>query len=106
MRLMSFVESDLSASQPSVNHRVLSARARRDYLKARDQPVEHFSGGMLQGLIERTGIADGEPTGGGNAAGPADALALQQFHGECDFGGCLDAGADDLAIALGGMNVT
>ena len=70
-----------------------------------DQPVEHFRRRVLERLIKRTSIADGEDFAGIAAARPADFQAFYHFHGEGDIGRRLDAGANDFAVALLGMDI-
>jgi hypothetical protein len=61
---------------------------------------------VLQRLVERAGVADGEDLGAvvGRAASRW-LLALHDLHGEGHLRRRLDAGADDLAVALLGMDV-
>ncbi len=68
------------------------------------EPAQHLGGGVLQRLIERPRIADGEDILRGLAARPGDRPlqdAERNFHLERGF----DAGADDLTIALAGVAV-
>ena len=59
---------------------------------------------MLQGLVQRPGIADGEDLVGVSPRGqPIRFLLIPR--GELDLGRRLDAGADDLAVALRGMDI-
>ena len=69
------------------------------------EPEEHFGGGVLEGLVEWAGVAEGEDSGIVFAAWPAAGFGLEQADGELDVEGGLDAGADDLAIALDGMTI-
>ena len=76
--------------------------ARRDRIEPiiRPEPREHFRRRVLQCLIERAGVADGEDFIRRLAARPADRLALQNPNREFDLERGFDARADDLAVAL------
>lgn len=68
------------------------------------QPARHLGCRVLQRLVQRTGIAEGEDIALGLAAGPGDATLLdRQAEGDLETG--LDPGADDLAVALKGMGI-
>src|SRR5262249_28817622 len=67
--------------------------------------VEHVVGGVLQRLVERTGIADREDLTLVLAARPYQLLLLFDRQPHLDLVAGLDAGADDLAVALHRMAV-
>ena len=62
--------------------------------------TEHLAGGMLDALIERTSVADGEDVAGIFPTRPTDAFAFEEPHGELHFKGNLNAGTHNLAIPL------
>ena len=70
------------------------------------QPAGHLGGGVLHTLIQWAGVATGKDVVGILTARPANALALDQLHGELHIKRNLNAGAHNLAVALGGVAVT
>jgi hypothetical protein len=64
------------------------------------QPAEHLAGGVLDALVERPRVADGEDVLGVLAARPPDPLSLAQPHGEADVHRDLDPRPGDLAVPL------
>jgi len=73
--------------------------------KVGGKPIEHLRRGVLQRLIKRPRIAHGKNLLTIVAARPADPPALQNLHGKRDLERRLDAGADNLAVALAGMAI-
>ena len=91
-----FVAHDLS-------HQVAGGSGRKAVVGA--EPVEHVGGGVLQRLVERTGIADRIDGLGAFAARPDQRFALFQRQPDFDLVAGLDAGADDLAVTLDGVAI-
>ena len=64
------------------------------------EPTHQFAAGMFDALVERPGVAGDEDMRVVFAARPADPLSLYEVDAEGNVERNLDAGADDLAVAL------
>ena len=65
-----------------------------------------FRSKWLEGLVEGTGVAEGEDEVGVLAARPVGEFSFEQADGEADVHRDLDAGAENLAVALVGVAVS